>query len=125
MQEGQERKGKQQNEENEFTLSIPVVMAVLALSSMAMSAQDRQQNQQTHNLVQTVREAASLYSDIEEAKAAGYGMFLYVGSPNRYGMPAFYEMHVWVWKTNPNGVFADWNPNVSCEDFSGETFAYE
>lgn len=27
----------------------------------------------------------------------------------------FYELHAWVWKHNPNGVFADWNPTVSCE----------
>lgn len=40
------------------------------------------------------------------------------GSPNRYGMPAFFELHVWAWKTNPNGVFADWNPSVSCEGYS-------
>lgn len=43
----------------------------------------------------------------------------YVGSPNRYGMPAFYELHVWAWKPNPNGTFADWNPNVSCETYAG------
>jgi hypothetical protein len=42
-------------------------------------------------------------------------VFHYNGSPNRYGLPAFYELHVWAWKQNPNGVFADWNPNVSCE----------
>jgi hypothetical protein len=45
-------------------------------------------------------------------------VFHYNGSPNRYGMPAFYQLHVWAWKQNPNGVFADWNPNVSCEDYS-------
>jgi hypothetical protein len=39
------------------------------------------------------------------------------GSPNRYGIPAFYELHVWTEKTNPNGPFADWNPRVSCEAF--------
>ena len=33
---------------------------------------------------------------------------------NRYGLPAFYELHVWVWKPNPNGMFYEWNPNVSC-----------
>ena len=27
----------------------------------------------------------------------------------------FYELHAWVWKDNPNGVFADWNPDVSCQ----------
>jgi hypothetical protein len=39
------------------------------------------------------------------------------GSPNRYGIPAFYELHVWATKANPNGAFADWNPRVSCEAF--------
>lgn len=24
-------------------------------------------------------------------------------------------LHVWIWKDNPNGMFADWNPRVSCE----------
>lgn len=23
-------------------------------------------------------------------------------------------LHVWLWKPNPDGIFADWNPNVSC-----------
>jgi hypothetical protein len=44
-------------------------------------------------------------------------LFHYVGSPNRYGMPAFYELHVWAWKNNPSGLFADWNPNVSCDGY--------
>lgn len=26
-----------------------------------------------------------------------------------------YELHVWCWKANPNGMFAPFNPNVSCE----------
>jgi hypothetical protein len=46
--------------------------------------------------------------------------FHYVGSPNRYGLPAFYELHVWAWKENPNGMFADFNPRVSCEEYTGE-----
>ena len=41
----------------------------------------------------------------------------YNGSPNRYGIPAFYELHVWAWKTNPLGTFVDWNPNVSCDSY--------
>lgn len=24
-------------------------------------------------------------------------------------------LHVWIWKHNPSGMFADWNPDVSCE----------
>jgi hypothetical protein len=42
------------------------------------------------------------------------------GSPNRYGIPAFYELHVWAWKHNPDGMFADWNPAVSCDEYTGE-----
>jgi hypothetical protein len=39
----------------------------------------------------------------------------YVGAPNRYGLPAFYEMHVWAWEQNPLGNYADWNTHVTCE----------
>ena len=35
---------------------------------------------------------------------------------NRYGIPAYYALHVWAWKANPHGVFMDWNPQVSCEE---------
>jgi hypothetical protein len=27
----------------------------------------------------------------------------------------FYALHVWVWHHNPLGIFANWNPIVSCE----------
>jgi len=37
-----------------------------------------------------------------------------VAAGNRYGLPPFYELHVWLWKHNPSGMFADWNPTVSC-----------
>jgi hypothetical protein len=42
-------------------------------------------------------------------------VFQYNSSPNRYGLPAFYELHVWAWRDNPHGAFVDWNPHVSCE----------
>jgi hypothetical protein len=38
-------------------------------------------------------------------------------SPNRFGLPAFYTLHVWAWKDNPNGTFVNWHPNVSCDGF--------
>jgi hypothetical protein len=25
-----------------------------------------------------------------------------------------YKLHIWVWRDNPRGTFADWNPKVSC-----------
>jgi hypothetical protein len=39
----------------------------------------------------------------------------YIGAPNRYGLPAFYELHVWAWEHNPKGSFADWNTLVTCD----------
>jgi len=42
-------------------------------------------------------------------------LFAFTGTPNRYGLPAFYELHVWAWKPNPAGTFADMNKSVSCD----------
>jgi hypothetical protein len=46
-------------------------------------------------------------------------LFHYFESPNRFGLPAFYTLHVWAWKDNPNGAFVNWHPNVSCQSFGG------
>lgn len=40
--------------------------------------------------------------------------FHLVLSGNRYGLPDFYELHAWIWKSNPAGMFEDWNPRVTC-----------
>lgn len=39
-----------------------------------------------------------------------------LGMPMHILVPAvgFYIMHAWVWKPNPAGMFADWNPEVTC-----------
>ena len=29
-----------------------------------------------------------------------------------------WALHAWVWKDNPSGMFADWNPRVTCEHAS-------
>ena len=42
-------------------------------------------------------------------------------SPNRFGLPAFYTLHVWAWKENPSGTFVNWHPKVSCDGFDGTT----
>jgi hypothetical protein len=47
--------------------------------------------------------------------------FHFFETPNRFGLPAFYTLHVWAWKENPNGAFVNWHPNVACEKFSGQT----
>ncbi|MFE1286607.1 hypothetical protein [Streptomyces sp. NPDC058751] len=30
------------------------------------------------------------------------------------GMPIHYDLHVWLWKNNPAGLFERWNPSVKC-----------
>src|SRR5947209_20145827 len=38
--------------------------------------------------------------------------FQRTGADNRYGLPAFYSLHAWIWKDNPSGTFSLWNPRV-------------
>jgi hypothetical protein len=33
---------------------------------------------------------------------------------NRFGIPAFYSLHVWAWDPNSSGTFQPWNPGVRC-----------
>ena len=41
--------------------------------------------------------------------------FNFTPKGNRFGLPAYYSLHVWIWKHNPSGTFSMWNPNVSCK----------
>ena len=43
-----------------------------------------------------------------------------IESPNRYGLPAFYTLHVWAWKPSPTGAFVNWHADVSCDQFDGK-----
>jgi hypothetical protein len=46
-------------------------------------------------------------------------IFHYFPAPNRFGLAAFYTLHVWAWKDNPTGTFVNWHDNVSCDEFDG------
>jgi hypothetical protein len=35
-------------------------------------------------------------------------------NPN-VGPDGIWALHVWIWRNNPAGMFADWNPNVTCD----------
>ena len=39
-----------------------------------------------------------------------------LGTPLHILVPAvgFHIMHAWIWKPNPAGMFADFNPDVTC-----------
>jgi len=32
-----------------------------------------------------------------------------------FDIPPFYQLHVWLWNSNPSGTFFPWNPSVSCD----------
>jgi hypothetical protein len=40
--------------------------------------------------------------------------FMLTKAGNRYGLPAFYSLHAWVWQHNPAGTFSMFNPDVTC-----------
>lgn len=40
--------------------------------------------------------------------------FEYKEGVEAHGFEPHYELHVWVWRHNPLGMFYAWNPNVSC-----------
>jgi hypothetical protein len=37
------------------------------------------------------------------------------------GMPIHYDLHVWLYRTNPAGLFAMWNPTVRCGQRSAQS----
>ena len=40
--------------------------------------------------------------------------FMLTPAGNRFGLPAYYALHVWIWEKNSRGVFSMWNPRVHC-----------
>ena len=65
--------------------------------------------------VEYIVDAAAWMAHHSAPPVLGGQTFQLVGSPNRYGLPTFFELHVWAWRDNPNGSYVDWNTRVSCE----------
>ena len=70
----------------------------------------------------TLRLAALEYIVFAAAWDAGHSSppslfgreFYLTPAPNRFGIPAFYALHVWIWERNPAGLTQPWNPRVRC-----------
>jgi hypothetical protein len=63
---------------------------------------------------------ASDWDSKNPAPPALMGQLLHLfESPNRFGLPTFYTLHVWAWKDNPTGTFSNWHANVKCDAFGG------
>ena len=65
--------------------------------------------------VEFIVDAATWLSTHSGAPVLEGQTFLLVTSPNRYNLPAFFELHVWAWRDNPQGSFVDWNNKVTCD----------
>jgi hypothetical protein len=62
-----------------------------------------------------VGKTALMRSFVRDSGARAFGQtFNLTLSPNRFGLPAFYSLHAWIWKHNPAGMFSPWNPDVTC-----------
>lgn len=48
-------------------------------------------------------------------------LFDFHNAPNRFAVPAVYGLHIWAWKYNPKGLFAEWNPRVTCKYYAPPT----
>ena len=67
--------------------------------------------------VEFILDAASwLAANNNTAPVLNGQVFNFVGAPNRFNIPSFFELHVWAWRDNPQGAFVDWNNVVTCEN---------
>lgn len=66
--------------------------------------------------VEYIVDAATWLANNNNTPPSLYGQdFQFVGSPNRFNLNSFFELHVWAWRDNPQGAFVDWNNAVTCE----------
>ena len=63
--------------------------------------------------------ADAWHAENAAAPELGGQLFHLFESPNRFGLPPFYTLHVWAWKSNENGMFVNWHPKVSCDAYDG------
>ncbi|MBS0431502.1 MAG: hypothetical protein JSS21_03700 [Proteobacteria bacterium] len=47
--------------------------------------------------------------------SVGGQLMLKFPAPNLFDMPSIYVLHAWAWRNNPDGNFAMWNRNVTCQ----------
>jgi hypothetical protein len=58
--------------------------------------------------------------DTREPAGAHRAAVASVRGPNRFGLPAFYMLHVWAWQDSPTRTFMNWHANVPCDAFRGQ-----
>jgi hypothetical protein len=121
-------------------INAAIVVAALMTVALAHAGEHESEDPDASTgLVRDVREATQNFNDVTAAIAAGYVSVASCESgPNEGAMGVHYVnaafvddgvldvhrpevLHVWAWKGNPKGAFSDWNPQVSCVEYTGET----
>jgi hypothetical protein len=59
-------------------------------------------------------------SDFGAGRPSLFGQqFDSIAAVNRYGIPESWALHAWIWKPNPSGILAPFNPRVDCGPGAG------
>ena len=57
---------------------------------------------------------AAAAPSLVEAQYFGRNKVQYQTFDFRVASTEHYDLHFWIWQPNPDGMFAAWNPSVSC-----------
>jgi hypothetical protein len=61
-----------------------------------------------------------IFQSLSNGRPSLFGQpFDEIKADNRYGIPASWALHAWIWKPNPRGELYAWNPRVDCGPGAG------
>jgi hypothetical protein len=61
-----------------------------------------------------------IFQSLSSGRPSLFGQpFDEIKADNRYGIPASWALHAWIWKPNPRGELYAWNPRVDCGPGAG------
>ena len=61
-----------------------------------------------------------IFQSLSHGRPSLFGQdFDEIPANNRYGIPASWALHAWIWKPNPSGMLYAWNPRVDCGPGAG------
>ena len=61
-----------------------------------------------------------IFQSLSNGRPSLFGQpFDEIKADNRYGIPASWALHAWIWKPNPSGMLYAWNPRVDCGPGAG------
>ena len=61
-----------------------------------------------------------IFQSLSNGRPSLFGQeFDEITADNRYGIPASWALHAWIWKQNPSGILKPYNPRVDCGPGSG------